>query len=180
MGKSPTLRLQSNRRHFPTAAAVWGALGLVSLISALTADRLVQRQHRLERTELKIGLIGAVAFAALSVGFALASNPNRYFLELTRDGFTERLIYLRWTRCWRDIERFEVGDGDGRHVAFQYNDHYRARISRWWARSSLAVWGRLIDDYGEKPDDLCDQLNEWRVRYAAIPGVKTDTVNDWP
>jgi hypothetical protein len=180
MGKFPTLRLRPGRRYFYAHAAFIGTLALASLVLALTADRLVQPQHRAGRTWLKTGLFGAAGLALFSVGFVLASDPNRYYLELTPEGFTERLLALRRTRLWRDIEGFEADHDDGPHVAFRYSDDYRRRISPWWARSRLAAWGRLLGTYGKTADDLSGLLNEWRDRYVAKPGVTRDPLDDWP
>lgn len=115
----------------------------------------------------------SVALAFISGGYALAAAPSRYYLELTAEGFTERKLILRRNRRWSDVDGFWAGHNDGPYVGFRHSEQYRFGLPPSWARSRFTASGHLFGVYGMDANDLADQLNEWRDRYAPkvhVPG----------
>jgi hypothetical protein len=103
----------------------------------------------------------------------VALRPERIYLELSPDGFTERQVFFTWTHRWNDLDCFgTVTDDGGVVVVFRYADGYKRSIhprSRLWRNG----WSsRLMGNYDMSAEKLAELLNSWRLRYSRKPAGK--------
>jgi hypothetical protein len=95
----------------------------------------------------------------------LAIQPDRIYLELSRDGFTERRLFFTLTRAWNDVACFRAVKNDGADiVVFEYAHGYKASF---WAEALLRTngWsGTLLGTYGMSAEKLAELLDAWRSR----------------
>ena len=166
MEKPSAVRIRPRRRYFYANSVFFGVLALTSLALALISDRFTRPEYQDERSELKWGMFCSAALGFISGDYVLAAAPSRYYLELTAEGFSEHQLMFRRSRRWRDVERFWAGIDDGPYVGFRHSEQYRSGLPPWWARLGLVASGHLFGNYGMDANDLADQLNEWRDRYA--------------
>ncbi len=109
----------------------------------------------------------------------IALLPDRIYLELSPDGFTERLVFFAVTRRWNNMDCFGTVKDDGEVlVVFRQTKGFNRSVmgrSKLWGNG----WsGRLIDTYGMSPEKLAEMLIIWRSRYGQKPAGKSPFVDD--
>ena len=170
MGEPETIRFGSSRNE------IWMLRICVACYSTLAVICLVWAVYD---ADWKFSLMAAFWGLMASLSY-VGLLPDSCYLELTPNGFTERQVFLTWSRRWQDVEFFiATKDSEGDVVAFRYIDGCPRSLLSKLNESKTGVSGSLMASYGTNADELAGILNAWRLRFHPKPAAKSELSDSW-
>ena len=109
-----------------------------------------------------IGGIGLVFMVLVLLFTALRLFPALYHLRLTQEGFHVRFLHRDTFWRWDQVQSFEVRR-KGREGLVEFSP-----VGLQDSQGQVPVL-RLPDTYGQKAQDLCQLLNDWRTGCVRRP-----------
>lgn len=109
-----------------------------------------------------------VMFGAMAVIAGITVMPGSTQLELDASGFWTTTLFQKGEPIrWEEVAGFETAEvGGKRRAGFRLTDASKPVADRDGApRPAGGLDGVFTRDYGLKPEELAETLNEWRSRH---------------
>ena len=144
-------------------ASIKKALGLLAISICFVAVGVWMSSD-----EPVIGWLIAGFFGLGIPASLLMMRPGSTHIRLHPEGFEVVAMSRRTSIKWSDVEAFQIGKMSGnKMIAIVYSPEYnRQRAGRAIASALAGIEGGIADHYTVPLDEICDALNEWRVRFG--------------
>jgi len=96
--------------------------------------------------------------------------PNNSYLKLDRVGVEIKTPWKPTQIKWDDVDEFFVATLYGnKMIGIRYSNSYRGmEIGRKVASAVSGLEGALPNHFQGSPEEICEKLNQWRLRFGAM------------
>jgi len=95
-------------------------------------------------------------------------RPNATYLKLDKSGVEMKTMFAPMRLKWTDVESFYISEMYmTKMIGITYSKSYKKmNILRKLTSSLTGVEGALPDNFKSSPEEICQLLNIWKMRYG--------------